>query len=63
LTTDNGHIAQATTWDAPRGGHHVSGELSSLSALMGNLLDGATKLTLTIKDLDAQSGAFSWELQ
>lgn len=64
LTTDNGHIAQATIWDAPRGGHHVSGELSFPASVDGKpFLDGATKLILTIKDLDAPEREFSWELQ
>lgn len=63
LTTDNGRTVQATVWDAPQGGHHVSGTLSFPASLDGKpVLDGATKLTLIIKDLDAAERDFSWDL-
>jgi hypothetical protein len=62
LTTDNGRTVQATVWNAPRGGHHVSGTLSFPAIVDGTpILDGATKLTLTIKDVDAQERVFTWE--
>lgn len=64
LTTDNGRTVQATVWDAPRGGHHLSGTLSFPASVDGKpLLDGTTKLTLTIKDVDAPQRVFSWDLQ
>jgi hypothetical protein len=64
LTTDNGHTIRATLWDAPRGGHHVSGMLSFPANVDGKLiLDGTTKLTLTIKDVDAPQRVFSWDFQ
>ena len=64
LTTDSGRTVQATLWDAPRGGHHVSGTLSFPASVDGKaLLDGVTKLTLTIKDVDAPQRAFTWDLQ
>jgi predicted small lipoprotein YifL len=63
LTTDNGRSVQATSWDAPGGGHHVSGKLTFPTSEDGkSILDGATKLTLTIKDVDAPERAFTWNL-
>ena len=64
LTTDDGRSVQATLWDAQLGGHHVSGILSFPASLDGKkLLDGATKLALTITDVDAPGQIFTWELQ
>jgi hypothetical protein len=64
LTTDTGITVQATTWDAPRGGHHVEGKLIFLATKDDKpILEGATKLTLTIVDVDAPSRVFEWELQ
>jgi hypothetical protein len=64
LTTDNGNTVQASLWDAPLGGHHVSGMLSFPAKLDGNsFLDGATKLSLIIKDVDAPERIFTWDLQ
>jgi len=63
LTTDNGRSVQATFWDAPSGGHHVSGKLTFPTSEDGNsILDGATKLTLTINDVDAKERVFTWVL-
>ena len=63
LTTDDGRTVQATLWDAPRGGHHVSGKLSFPASMDGRpLLEGATQLTLIIKDVDAPERIFTWDL-
>ena len=63
LTTGNGKTIQAIKWDAPKGGHHVSGKLIFPASVDGQpVLDGAQKLTLTIKDLDAPERIFSWDL-
>ncbi len=63
LTTDTGITVQAALWDAPRGGHHVQGRLIFPAMQDGkSILEGATKLTLTIIDLDASSRIFEWEL-
>ena len=64
LTTDNGMNIPAILWDAPRGGHHLEGNLS-FAVLQDDmaLLAGATTLTLTIKDLDAPERIFTWDLQ
>jgi hypothetical protein len=64
LATDTGITVQATTWDAPRGGHHVEGKLIFPATKDDKpILEGATKLTLTIVDVDAPSRVFEWELQ
>lgn len=63
LTTDTGVTIPATLWDAPRGGHHVEGKLIFPATNDGkSILDGATKLTLTIVDVDAPSRVFDWQL-
>lgn len=63
LTTDNGRTVQATQWDGPRGGHHVTGTLSFPTIVGGGpLLEGASKVTLTIKDLDAPERIFTWDV-
>ena len=63
LTTDTGTAIQATTWDAPRGGHHVEGKLIFPATKDGKtILEGATKLTLTITDVDAPARVFEWPL-
>lgn len=64
LTTDTGITVQATLWDAPRGGHHVTGKLIFPATNDGMaILDGASKLTLTIVNVDAPSRAFEWDLR
>ena len=63
LTTDTGQSVQATVWDAPLGGHHVSGILSFPASVEGKaLLDGASRLTLIIKDVDAPERVFAWDI-
>jgi len=63
LTTDTGVSVQATAWDAPGGGHHVSGKLRFPATKDGkSILDGASRLTLTILNVDAPSRAFEWQL-
>ncbi|MBA3074274.1 MAG: hypothetical protein FP831_11795 [Anaerolineae bacterium] len=62
LTTDTGKVIQATTWDATRGGHHVSGKLIFNTVVDGkNLLDGVKGFTITITGLDVPSRQFSWQ--
>lgn len=64
LTTDTGLSVQAAKWDALLGGHHVSGTLSFPSTLEGKaILDGASTLTLIIKDVDASERVFAWDLE
>jgi hypothetical protein len=64
LSTDNGVIIQASKWDAVPGGHHVEGTLLFSSMQDGtSILEGASKLTLTIVDVDAPARVFKWELQ
>lgn len=64
LTTDTGKTIQAIQWDAPRGGHHVEGKLSFPTSQDGkNLLDGASSITITIKDVDVPARTFIWQLK
>lgn len=61
LATDKGITVQATTWDAPRGGHHVEGKLIFPATKDGKtIIEDASKLTLTITDIDAPSRVFEW---
>ena len=63
LSTDTGFTLQPVGWDAPAGGHHVSGILSFPSGVDGKfVLDGINNLLLTIKNLDASERVFTWEL-
>lgn len=64
IITDTGVSVQATLWDAPRGGHHVEGRLIFPATNDGkSILEGATKLTLTVLNVDAPSRIFEWELK
>lgn len=64
LSTDTGTTVQATKWDATPGGHHVSGKLIFPATQNGkSILEGVSKLTLTIVKVDAPSRLFEWELQ
>lgn len=64
LTTDTGMSVQAVGWDAPLGGHHVSGTLSFPASVESKpILEGASKLTLTIKDVDVPERIFAWDLK
>ena len=63
LGTDTGVSVPAALWDAPRGGHHVTGRLIFPAIQDGRpLLDGAGRLTLTIVDLDASVRLFEWQI-
>lgn len=63
LTTDDGRQVVATGWDAPQGGHHVSGVLSFPAMVDGvALLDETTSLTLTLRDVDVPERVFTWSL-
>ncbi|OGC77896.1 MAG: hypothetical protein A2Z27_03165 [candidate division Zixibacteria bacterium RBG_16_50_21] len=63
LSTDTGLNVQAIQWEAPAGGHHVSGKLSFPARVDGKpMLDGINNLLLTIKNLDASERLFTWEL-
>lgn len=64
LTTDTGLTVSPVRWDAPSGGHHISGTLS-FSPVVGDkvVLGGAARLTLTIRNVDVAERVFTWELQ
>lgn len=62
LVTDSGKTVQASLWDAPLGGHHVSGVLSFPADVDGaSFLEGATRLTLTLSGLDVPERVFNWD--
>ncbi|MEW5985260.1 MAG: hypothetical protein AB1791_01345 [Chloroflexota bacterium] len=63
LQSDTGIEVQANAWPVGSG-HHYEGTLSfpTLTAAGQNLLEGATRLTLVIKNLDAPERVFEWEL-
>ena len=64
LTADTGVSVESTLWDAPLGGHHVEGKLIFPATKDGKpILEGATKLTVTILKVDASSRIFEWELK
>ncbi len=64
LTTDTGVSVESTLWDAPRGGHHVEGKLIFPATKDDkSILEGATKLTLTITNVDAPTRIFEWKLK
>lgn len=63
LTTDTGRSANALSWEAPKGGHHVVGTLTFPANIDGaSVLSGASVLTLTITGLDAPTRTFAWDL-
>ena len=64
LTTDTGISVQSTLWDAWGSSHHVEGKLIFPATKDGKyILEGATKLTLTIVNVDAPTRVFEWELK
>jgi hypothetical protein len=64
MTTDTGLSVPAKLWDAPLGGHHTSGRLVfPLGPEALPMLDEASRLTLTIINLDVPSRVFEWELR
>jgi len=63
LTTDTGRSVAALEWNAPKGGHHVSGQLTFPGQVNGTaLLEGASRLTLILTDIDAPIRRFTWAL-
>jgi hypothetical protein len=63
LQTDTGLTVKAITWDATRGGHHVSGLLHFPTELDGrHILDDAATLTLTIQNVDVPTRVFTWQI-
>jgi hypothetical protein len=63
LETDIGAIVFATAWSGG-GGHHVRGLLEfPLGTPDGaRILDGASQIILTIRDVDAEQRVFAWAL-
>jgi len=64
LTTDTELTVSAVKWDAPSGGHHVSGVLSFPVSLDDQgVLEGAGQVTLTIRNVDVPERIFTWKVQ
>lgn len=65
LQTETGTTVPATLWEAERGGHHVTGKLIFPAATADGkpLVEGASKLILTIAGLDAPSRSFEWDIK
>lgn len=64
LTAGTSVSIQPVSWEGPRGGHHVQGKLTFPAMQDGrSILEGASKLTLTITGVDAPSRIFEWELK
>ena len=63
LVTDTGAQVTADVWDAPRGGHHVSGVLSfPVTAEEGDLLTDVLSLTLLLREVGTTERTFTWNL-
>lgn len=63
LTNDAENEISPIKWDAPIGGHHISGTLSFPGSIEGEkILDGAKTIKLTIRDVDAPERTFTWQL-
>jgi hypothetical protein len=63
LSTDTGLTVNASAWSAPGGGHHASGALQFPAVVDGvSILDNASRLILTIRDVDAPERVFTWNL-
>jgi hypothetical protein len=64
LTTDTGVSVQPTLWDSSGSSHHVEGKLIFPATKDGkSILEGATKLTLTVINAGASSRIFEWDLK
>jgi hypothetical protein len=63
LAADNGRVVTASLWGAEPGGHHVTGILSFPAAVDGTaVLEGASQLVLTIRDVAVPERIFTWSL-
>lgn len=63
LTTNTGVTVEATAWEASRGGHHVSGQLTFPGQADGaSVLAGAIQITLVLRNVDAASRSLTWTL-
>jgi hypothetical protein len=64
LSTDTNVTVQATKWDAVPARHHVRGKLIFPIRKDGkSILEGVSKFTLTIINVEAASRVFEWELK
>jgi hypothetical protein len=64
LSADNGQKVTGGQWSGTGGGHHVTGRLQFPARVNGkSLLQGAKKLTLSLRDVGAPERVFTWELK
>ena len=63
LATDTGRQVQGTSWPIGNG-HHYDGTLTfpARTADGANLMEGARRLTLTIRDTDVAERVFVWDI-
>ncbi len=62
LSVDGGRGVVGLSWDGMLGGHHVGGTLKFPANENGApLLDGASRVTLTIVNVDAAERVFTWD--
>lgn len=57
LTDDQGNTYKPITWTGGNSGHHLEGEL-----VFAALPKNPENLTLTLEDIDNESGTFTWKL-
>jgi hypothetical protein len=63
LTTDTGIEVAALRWQAPGGGHHVTGTLSFPAQVDGKpVLKGVSLITLKIDNMDVPERVFTWQI-
>lgn len=63
LSNDFNWTVQAVQWEAPRGGHYVTGKLSFPARYDGDsMLVAMARVTIAIENLDAPERLFTWQL-
>lgn len=62
LETDTGVKIPPSSWDGPTGGHHLKGIMIFPAEVDGTyVLEGATRMIITINDIDAPERVFVWQ--
>ncbi len=63
LETDTGLVLEPLDWSGGGGGHHVRGLLRFVVDPAAGALEGAQRLILTIREVDAPQRVFEWALE
>ncbi len=63
LETDTGLVLEPRDWSGGGGGHHVRGLLRFVADPTKGALEGAQRLILTIREVDAPQRVFEWALE